>query len=56
MRRKILIGVLAIMFGEIAGNSWQIDPTPHTVQFMTVDNNVKLKCSIGAVPGGPWSC
>jgi len=43
MGTKILIAALAMLFAGIAGNSWQIDPTPHTVQFITVDNNVKLQ-------------
>jgi pimeloyl-ACP methyl ester carboxylesterase len=43
MRAKILIAALAMLLAGIAGNSWQIDPTPHSVQFITVANNIKLE-------------
>ena len=43
MREKILIGTLAMLLGGIAGDSWQTDPAAHSVQFITVDKNVKLE-------------
>jgi hypothetical protein len=36
--------------------AWQIDPTSHGLQFMAVDKDVKLECSIGAALDGLWFC
>jgi hypothetical protein len=36
--------------------AWQkSDSSPHTVQFITVDNDVTLEVLDWAAPGGPWS-
>jgi pimeloyl-ACP methyl ester carboxylesterase len=43
MRGKMWIGTLAALLGSVSGHSWQIDPAAHTVQFIAVDNNVKLE-------------
>src|SRR5579862_9222387 len=39
MRTKISIAVLAIILAALAAD----DPTPHAVQFITVEKNIKLE-------------
>ena len=43
MRTKISIAVLAIILAALAADAWQVDPTPHAVQFITVEKNIKLE-------------